>query len=153
MVTVQFPAPEHAPLQPAKTEPAAGVADSVTNVPASYIAAQVKPQLIEGEAGIADATVPAPLPALTTLSWKVAGGAWVATPVPDTDTLCGDSAAFDASVSSATRELGAIGTKVTCRLQVAFGVTFTQSCEALKSCRLLATEETVRFALPEFVIA
>jgi hypothetical protein len=53
------------PLQPVKIEPAAGVAARVTEVPAGYVAEQAVPQLIPaGEL----ATVPAPLPALLTVT-------------------------------------------------------------------------------------
>ncbi len=39
-VTVQVPVPEQAPLQPAKVEPAAGVAVRVTAVPGSTAASR-----------------------------------------------------------------------------------------------------------------
>src|SRR6185295_18703220 len=44
IVTVQFPLPEHAPDQPAKVEPAAGVADNVTPAPLLKLALHVVPQ-------------------------------------------------------------------------------------------------------------
>ncbi len=58
--TAQAPVPEQAPLQPEKTDPAAGVAVSVTVLPAANEALQLAPgQLMPaGE----DATVPAPAP-------------------------------------------------------------------------------------------
>ena len=46
-VTAQVPVPAHAPpLQPAKTDPVAGVAVSVTTVPLTKLAVQVVPQSI-----------------------------------------------------------------------------------------------------------
>ena len=67
METMQLPLPVQAPDQPAKTEPLLGVAASVTDVPSTYVAAQLEPQLIEGDAGLVDATVPVPAPAFTTV--------------------------------------------------------------------------------------
>src|SRR5262245_50940954 len=65
-VTVQFPVPEHPPpLQPAKVEPMAGEAVSVTAVPLSNVAEHVEPQLIP--AGF-EVTVPRPVPVLLTES-------------------------------------------------------------------------------------
>jgi hypothetical protein len=56
------------PLHPVKVEPAEGVAARVTEVPAMYVLEQVLPQLIPaGEL----ATVPAPLPALVTVTVAV----------------------------------------------------------------------------------
>ena len=63
--TVQDPIPAHAPDQPVKLEPEAGVAVSVTVVPLLYVAAHVIPQLIpEGD----DVIVPAPVPARAVVS-------------------------------------------------------------------------------------
>jgi hypothetical protein len=63
MVTVHAPVPEQAPPQPAKVEPAAGVAVSVTEVPWPYVSAQSAPQLMPaGE----EVTVPLPVPDLVT---------------------------------------------------------------------------------------
>src|SRR5437879_5838642 len=68
-VTVQAPGPEEPPpLQPLKVEPAAGAAVSVTAVPLAKLAAQVAPQVMP--AGLL-VTVPAPVPALETVSVKV----------------------------------------------------------------------------------
>src|SRR6058998_576540 len=68
-VTVQAPGPEQPPpLQPVKVEPAAGAAVSVTAVPLAKLAAQVAPQVMP--AGLL-VTVPAPVPALETVSVKV----------------------------------------------------------------------------------
>src|SRR2546427_6329498 len=68
-VTVQAPGPEQPPpLQPLKVEPAAGAAVSVTAVPLAKLAAQVAPQVMP--AGLL-VTVPAPVPALETVSVKV----------------------------------------------------------------------------------
>src|SRR5947209_1703289 len=68
-VTVQAPVPEQPPpLQPLKVEPAAGAAVSVTAVPLAKLAAQVAPQVMP--AGLL-VTVPAPVPALGTVSVKV----------------------------------------------------------------------------------
>jgi len=63
MDTVQVPVPEHAPLQPVKVEPPAGLAVKVTDVPELYEAEQVAPQLIP--AGL-EVTVPLPVPDLPT---------------------------------------------------------------------------------------
>src|SRR5216117_4037851 len=68
-VTVQAPGPEQPPpLQPLKVEPAPGAAVSVTAVPLAKLAAQVAPQVMP--AGLL-VTVPAPVPALETVSVKV----------------------------------------------------------------------------------
>src|SRR6267142_1898970 len=69
IVTTQVPLPEQPPpLQPVKVEPAAGVAVKVTAVPLAYGAAHVAPQAMP--AGLL-VTVPAPAPALLTVSAKV----------------------------------------------------------------------------------
>src|SRR5947199_7739100 len=68
-VTVQAPGPEQPPpVQPLKVEPPAGAAVSVTAVPLAKLAAQVAPQVMP--AGLL-VTVPAPVPALETVSVKV----------------------------------------------------------------------------------
>src|SRR5436309_509193 len=68
IVTVQVPVPEQLPpLQPAKVEPAAGAAVSVTAVPLANAAAQVVPQATPAGALV---TVPVPTPALVTVSVK-----------------------------------------------------------------------------------
>src|SRR5207245_6402523 len=68
-VTVQAPGPEQPPpVQPLKVEPAAGAAVGVTAVPLAKLAAQVAPQVMP--AGLL-VTVPAPVPALETVSVKV----------------------------------------------------------------------------------
>lgn len=64
-VTVQEPVPEHAPDQPEKVLPEAGVAESVTTVPLSKFAVQVWPQLMPAGELV---TVPVPLPASATFS-------------------------------------------------------------------------------------
>ena len=68
MVTAQVGlVPEHAPAQPAKVAPAAGLAVSVTTVPASKLAEQVLPQSMpDGE----DETVP-PAVRLTPRAWVI----------------------------------------------------------------------------------
>src|SRR3989442_907034 len=67
-VTGQAPGPEQPPpVQPLKVEPAAGAAVSVTAVPLAKLAAQVAPQVMP--AGLL-VTVPAPVPALETVSVK-----------------------------------------------------------------------------------
>lgn len=68
--TVQAPVPVHAPPQPAKLEPVAGVGVSVTLEPLAYGSSQSVPQLIP--AGLL-VTVPTPEPVLLTLS-ETAGG-------------------------------------------------------------------------------
>src|SRR5437879_11607259 len=71
-VTVQAPGPEQPPpVQPLKVEPPAGAAVSVTAVPLAKLAAQVAPQVMP--AGLL-VTVPAPVPALETVSVKVCRG-------------------------------------------------------------------------------
>src|SRR5205809_2517740 len=68
-VTVQAPGPEEQPpLRPLKVEPAAGAAVSVTAVPLAKLAAQVAPQVMP--AGLL-VTLPAPVPAVETVSVKV----------------------------------------------------------------------------------
>ena len=62
-VTAQEPVPEQAPLQPAKDEPAAGAAVSVTVVPEVTDCEHVAPQLIPDGIPV---TVPEPLPPLVT---------------------------------------------------------------------------------------
>lgn len=65
MVTVQAPVPLHAPVQPVKVLPPAGVAERVTDVLKVMEAEQVDPQLMPpGE----EVTVPLPLPDLATES-------------------------------------------------------------------------------------
>ena len=64
MVTTQLPVPLHAPPQPKKVAPDAGVAVSVTLLPEAKLALQVTPQ--EMPAG-ALATLPEPVPPLVTL--------------------------------------------------------------------------------------
>src|SRR5438445_266287 len=67
--TVQAPGPEQPPpVQPLKVEPAAGAAVSVTAGALAKLAAQVAPQVMP--AGLL-VTVPAPVPALETVSVKV----------------------------------------------------------------------------------
>src|SRR5260370_8981306 len=69
MVTAHVPVPEQLPpLQPAKVEPPAGAAVSVTTVPLLYEAEHVAPQLIP--AGL-EVTVPLPDPVLLTESVNV----------------------------------------------------------------------------------
>jgi hypothetical protein len=69
IVTVQLPVPLHAPPQPAKLDPAAGVAVRLTCVPAAKLAPHVVPQLIP-----AGALVTVPLPARPTVNVKEDGG-------------------------------------------------------------------------------
>ena len=62
IVTVQVvAAPPHAPVQPAKVEPAAGVAVRVTDVPLVKLAVQDAAQAMPDDA---DVTVPVPDPPL-----------------------------------------------------------------------------------------
>lgn len=62
--------PLHAPDQPPKVEPVAGVSVSVTEAPLAKPAEHVVPQLISPPL-----TLPAPLPALLTVSVSACGGA------------------------------------------------------------------------------
>src|SRR2546422_852650 len=65
IVTTQIPVPLHpAPLQPLNTDPLAGTADNVTDVPMTNDALHVAPQIIP--AGLL-VTVPPPLPVLVTV--------------------------------------------------------------------------------------
>jgi hypothetical protein len=66
---VQVPVPVHTPpLQPANVEPLAAAAVSVTDVPLAKLALQVVPQFTPAGDEV---TVPAPVPALVTLSANV----------------------------------------------------------------------------------
>jgi len=65
MLTRQLPVPLQAPLQPVKVEPVPGVAVRVTVLPAAMVALQVLPQFTPAGDEV---TVPAPVPALVTLS-------------------------------------------------------------------------------------
>lgn len=60
----QAPVPVHAPLQPANTEPAAGVGVNVTVASTGTCAMQAVPQLMPANA---DATLPVPVPERTTV--------------------------------------------------------------------------------------
>ena len=64
IVTVQVPAPLHAPLQPVKVEVASAVAVSVTEAFSVYSALHVDPQLMPP---VLEVTVPPPVPALATV--------------------------------------------------------------------------------------
>ena len=68
MVTAQVPVPAQAPDQPAKVEPATGLAVRVTTVPLVYASVQSVPQLIPAGELV---TVPEPVPVL--LAVKVKG--------------------------------------------------------------------------------
>lgn len=70
MSTVHESAPAQAPLQPAKVEPASGIAVSVTAAPPVKLALHAVPQLMP--AGL-DATIPVPAPFFVTLSIYVLG--------------------------------------------------------------------------------
>jgi hypothetical protein len=71
IVTEQAPVPEHAPLQPANTEPGEALLVSETTVPDTKSWLHVPPQLIP--AGLL-VTVPAPVPALLTVKANFGGG-------------------------------------------------------------------------------
>lgn len=65
IVTAQAPVPLHAPLQPAKVEPTAGVSVMLTSVPLVKFAVHVPGQLMPDGLLV---TVPAPFPATVTVS-------------------------------------------------------------------------------------
>jgi hypothetical protein len=67
MVTTHEPVPEHAPLQPLNTDPEAGVAARLTEVPEEYVDEQVAPQMMPARELV---TVPVPVPAGVTDSVK-----------------------------------------------------------------------------------
>jgi len=69
-VTEHAAVPEHAPDQPAKTEPAAGAAVNCTTLPAVKLALHAFPQLIPEGVLV---TLPDPLPARETASENVCG--------------------------------------------------------------------------------
>src|ERR1700682_3338472 len=123
MVTVQVRVPEQAPLHPAKTEPAAGVAVSVTVVPLAKLAEQVAPQLIPPTLLV---TVPVPLPCLLTSNCGF-------TPVPERLTIwVGDTPSIKETVP--VRGPVVDGLNVTVTVQKAFTATeFPQSLVWLKS--------------------
>jgi hypothetical protein len=83
-VMAQVAAPPHDPLQPPKVEPLAGVATSVTDVPAATVRVHVEPQEIPGGEL---ATVPAPLPLLVTDNVTGAGAEATATPLTLRETV------------------------------------------------------------------
>src|SRR5688572_17792054 len=66
--TLHAPMPEHAPLQPAKIEPAAGAAASDTRMVSGTDSLQSLPQLTTVPASVVPVTVPPPLPARVTES-------------------------------------------------------------------------------------
>ena len=70
MVTVQSPAPEHSPCQPAKVEPEAGTARSWTLALAAMLSVHTAPQ---SKAGLEERTVPEPLPPVRMVSACVDG--------------------------------------------------------------------------------
>jgi len=72
IVTWQAPAPVHAPLHPANTDPTPGVAVSVTTVPLSNEALHAAPHAMPG--GV-EPTEPPPAPALATARVNCVGGA------------------------------------------------------------------------------
>jgi hypothetical protein len=68
IVTTQLPVPVHPdPFQPVKPDPGEGLAVSVTEVPASYTAEHVAPQLMPDGVLL---TLPLPVPPLVTESWN-----------------------------------------------------------------------------------
>ena len=69
-VIVHTPVPVQAPPHPVKVEPVPGVAVRVTVLPAAMVALQVLPQFTPAGDEV---TVPAPVPALVTLSVEVVG--------------------------------------------------------------------------------
>ena len=73
IVTVQMPVPVHAPLQPPKVEPAAGVAVRVIGVPLSYTAEQFAAVSGQSKRPALEDTLPRPVPALATVRMNVCG--------------------------------------------------------------------------------
>src|SRR5437867_9964018 len=70
---VQLPVPAQAPLQPEKTDPAAGVAVSVTSVPVSKTAPQIPDEQSMPVGSLV--TVPPPVPATFTVTLWFCNGA------------------------------------------------------------------------------
>ena len=98
------------PLQPAKAEPGAGVALSVTEVPLRVRLEQSEPQLIP--AGLL-VTVPAPEPVLFTARVRVTGGgALVLTWILRFVDVVGFAAICDWLVTTSTREEQPAGSKL-----------------------------------------
>src|SRR5437868_3495091 len=68
-----MPVPVHAPLQPPKVEPAAGVAVRVIGVPLSYTAEQFAAVSGQSKRPALEVTLPRPVPALATVRVNVCG--------------------------------------------------------------------------------
>ena len=85
-VTEHVPVPAHAPLQPAKTEPADAVAVSVTDVPALN-GLDPAPLMPDG----ALPTVPLPVPSMLTVSVFCTGSSWKFRVLSAPDTIRNDS--------------------------------------------------------------
>jgi hypothetical protein len=79
IVTKQLPVPVHAPLQPANTDPVAGVSNRVTIVPPVKLAEQPLPQLIPVGSLV---TVPASVPAFVTVNVNCGAAVTVSVAVP-----------------------------------------------------------------------
>src|SRR5258708_15169913 len=143
MITAQVWVPEQAPLHPVKTEPAAGIAVSVTVVPLAIPAEHVAPQLIPPTLLV---TVPVPLPCLVTTNCGL-------TPVPDKLTVWA-GATESLKVSVPARAPVADALNVTVTVQKAFAATeFPQSLVWLKSVApaVTAIEVIVSGTFPVFI--
>lgn len=142
MVTTQVPVPEQPPpLHPAKVEPLAADAVSVT-VPASKLAEHVRPQLIpEG----AELTVPEPDPVFEIVSVNCGAGA----PTPERGIV--DVPPFQPAVRVPERFPSAVGVKFMSTWQFPPAGTLVQLCDATPKSPVLVNEVKISVAKPGLV--
>jgi hypothetical protein len=95
MVSVQAAVPLHAPLQPPKVEPLAGVAVKVTGVPAATESEHVAPQAMPAGELV---TVPVPVPVFDTDSVTVVAAVPVPLTLRETVSAPAVNTTFDANV-------------------------------------------------------
>jgi hypothetical protein len=132
------------PLQPANTEPAVGEAVSVITVPALNCAPQVAPQLMP--AGV-DATVPAPRPALVTVSvYCLSANSAVTSVAPLTTTVHGAVPAQPPPVQP-TKVESAAGAAVSVTLDAGGNCSLQSAPQVMP----VGAEVTVPLPLPERV--